>query len=186
MRSFKITNRSGGWVVYTLPEMNNLNREFAPGETKTINEDELRMLNFLPGGRALLFHYLMIESDEALADLEMKPEREYYMSEKDVAELVKSGSMNEFLDALDFAPEGVIDLIKDYAVKLPCNDVAKRAAILEKTGFDVTKAIENLNAKDDSAAPEAPKRRVNDADVAAEQPKRRQQFKIGTPATTEN
>ena len=52
------------------------------------------------------------------------------------------GSMDEFLDCLDFAPDGVIDLVKNLAVTLKLNDYAKREAILEKTGFDVTKAIE--------------------------------------------
>jgi len=39
---------------------------------------------------------------------------------------MKTGSLDEFLDCLDFAPEGVTDLIKTLAVELPLNDVAKR------------------------------------------------------------
>ena len=33
-------------------------------------------------------------------------------------------------------------MVKDMAVALPLNDVAKRQAILEKLNFDVTKALE--------------------------------------------
>ena len=50
---------------------------------------------------------------------------------------------DDFLDCLDFAPVGVIDLIKQLAVSLPLNDMEKREAIKNKFGFDVTKAIEN-------------------------------------------
>jgi len=56
--------------------------------------------------------------------------------------LLQHGSLDEFLDCLDFAPEGVLDLIKEYAVTLPLNDVAKRQAILDKLGFNVTVAID--------------------------------------------
>ena len=40
-------------------------------------------------------------------------------------------------------------MIKDMAVALPLNDVTKREAIRDKTGFDVTKAIEIKNTKYD-------------------------------------
>jgi len=69
-------------------------------------------------------------------------EPEYKYSRSDVLNLLKNGSLDEFLDCLDFAPSGVKELIKDLAVELPLNDVAKRDAILEKLGFDVTKALE--------------------------------------------
>jgi adenylate cyclase class IV len=40
-------------------------------------------------------------------------------------------------------------MIKSIAVELPLNDMAKREAILNKLGFDVTKAIEIKNTKYD-------------------------------------
>ena len=43
---------------------------------------------------------------------------------------------------MNFAPSGVLELIKDIAVKLPLNDVAKRDLILKKLGFSVANAIE--------------------------------------------
>jgi len=54
---------------------------------------------------------------------------------------MEHGSLDEFLDCLDFAPEGVKDLIKNLAVELPLNDVAKREAIFNKLGFNVDNAI---------------------------------------------
>jgi len=59
------------------------------------------------------------------------------------------GTLEQFLDCLDFAPESILENIKDIAVKLPLNDMAKREAIKNKLGFDVTKAIEIKNTKYD-------------------------------------
>ena len=73
-----------------------------------------------------------------------------------------NGSLDEFLDCLDFAPEGVRELIKVLAVELPLNDVAKRKAIFEKLGFNVDKAIEieQESADADEEKPETSYRRV--------------------------
>lgn len=66
------------------------------------------------------------------------------MSEVDVKNLLVSGSLDSFLDALDFAPIGVIDLIKTLAVSLPLTDLNKRRVLKEKTGFDVDKALVHI------------------------------------------
>jgi hypothetical protein len=65
---------------------------------------------------------------------------------------MKVGTLEQFLDCLDFAPESVLENIKDMAVSLPLNDVSKRNAIQEKLGFDVSKAIEIKNTKFDGGA----------------------------------
>jgi len=74
------------------------------------------------------------------------------MSEEDVVKMLQQGSLDELKDALDFAPKGVIQIIKDKAVELPIYDMLKRQAILEMTGFNVTAAIEN-NAPDEDEVP---------------------------------
>ena len=63
------------------------------------------------------------------------------MSEEDIIDLIQNGSYDSFLDALDFAPEGVIDLIKHYAVSLPCNDSSKREALRTKLGQNIEAAL---------------------------------------------
>ena len=99
-----------------------------------------------------------------LDDLNIHREPEYYMNADNVAKLIREGSLNEFKDALDFAPDGVKDMIKDLSVQIPLNDFSKRQALKEMTGFDVDAAIahdrEN-RANDDGEAPavEAPKTR---------------------------
>ena len=62
---------------------------------------------------------------------------------------METGTLDQFLDCLDFAPVSVHELIKDMAVNLPLNDVKKRQAIKDKFGFDVDRAIEIKNTKYD-------------------------------------
>ncbi len=137
---YSVKNRSTSQVIYTIPEKN-IRREFLPGETKRIAIEELEALNYSQGGRAILINFLQVEADEALKALEMTPEEEYYMNEEQVADLIKIGTYEGFLDCLDYAPVGVIDLIKTLAVRIPITDTRKIAALKEKTGFDAEKAI---------------------------------------------
>lgn len=142
----KVTNRSASVVVYRIPELNNLRREFQPGETKMIAYNELMSLSYVPGGMALLQNFLQVEPAVA-QQLNLHTEPEYNMTPAQVAELLKNGSYDALLDCLDFAPDGVIELVKNYSVSLPLNDMQKRQAILDKTGFDVTKAIKMKEAE---------------------------------------
>lgn len=147
---FNVKNRSTSVVVYRIPE-SNLRREWAPGEVKRIPFGELEKLTYQPGGRELIANFLQIMENEVTDDLNVHREPEYNMSEEQVRDLILNGSIDAFLDALDFAPLGVIDLIKTMSVQLPITDMAKREALKAKTGFDVDKAIENDRAsKEDS------------------------------------
>jgi hypothetical protein len=57
---------------------------------------------------------------------------------------MKNGSLDEFLDCLDFAPPGVIDLIKKFSVSLPMTDFQKVNALKAKTGFDAAAALKHV------------------------------------------
>ena len=174
----KVKNRDNGTVGYTIPELGNLHRSFSKGETKEITMDELRKLSYISGGKVLLQNYLIVQNQDALKELlsdDVEPE--YYYGEEEVKKLLLTGSNDQLLDCLEFAPEGVIGLVKDLAVSLKINDISKRNIILEKTGFNVTNAIaineETIEGEGEEAkssrrsAPvtveksdEAPKRRV--------------------------
>jgi hypothetical protein len=82
-------------------------------------------------------NFLQIQSEGATKSLNIKTEPEYYMNEQQIIDLLKTGPLDQFLDCLDYAPLGVIDLIKKYAVSLPLSDYEKRQALKSKTGFDV-------------------------------------------------
>lgn len=142
-RRFRVTNRSGSKVVYKIPELNNLRREYAPGEYRDITYHELELLSFQPGGAELMQHYLRIEDQELIDALNIHTEPEYFWGDEEVIEALTSMSLDRFKDALEFAPDGTKQLIKDWAVKLPLNDVAKREAMKEMWRFDVAAAVQH-------------------------------------------
>jgi hypothetical protein len=156
----KVTNRDNGRVGYTIPDLN-LYRQYQAGETKEITMEELRKLSYVPGGYDILQNCLLIQNEEARAELFPSVEPEYYYTAEDVKRLLTTGSLDELLDCLDFAPEGVIDLVKQYAVDLKINDLSKREAILKKTGFNVTTAININKETDEESKAAAPTRRVS-------------------------
>lgn len=161
-KTYQIKNRSASMVVYSIPEMG-IRREFAPGETKKCTFEELEKLSYQAGGKAIMANFLQVLEEEVTDELGIAREPEYNLSEEQIKDLILKGSQDAFLDCLDFAPSGVIDLIKTFAVSLPMLDLNKREALKEKTGFDVTKAIEHMReeaAEDNSVKKEEKVRRV--------------------------
>jgi hypothetical protein len=138
----RICNRDNAAVFYDIPEMNGLHRVFQPNEIKEVTLEELIKLSYEPGGMSLLKNNFILNNKEAINMILGQVEPEYSYTPADVKNLLLNGSLDELLDCLDFAPEGVIELVKTLAVELPLNDVAKREAILEKTNFNVTNAIQ--------------------------------------------
>ena len=167
---YKVKNRSAGVVIYRIPE-DNIRREFMPGETKAIPMIELEKLSYQPGGQTLMNNFLQIQSLKAQKELNVNvnQEPEYNYSEEDIVRIMNHGSLDEFLDMLDFAPTGVMDLIKQFSVTLPLNDIEKRRALKNKTGFDVNAALTHIeeekqeDADNGVAAAETPQRRVKPA-----------------------
>lgn len=183
----KVTNRYSGTVGYDVQDLAIPHRLYQPNETKEVTFEELEKVAATVGGRIQLKEHLVIKDYEAARELLPEIEPEYYYDEAKVKELLSApNNYDAFLDCLDFAPDGVIDLIKKYAVELPVNDIAKRQAIREKTGFNVDAAIKIENTKLDGeteaeaaakkADSSAPKRRTATPVISAEgaaAPKRR-------------
>lgn len=167
-KMIKVTNRDNGHVGYTIPDLNNLTRTFTANETKEISMNELRKLSYIPGGKVLLRDYLVLNNQEAIEELLNKVEPEYFYTEEDIKNLLLNGSLDALKDCIDYAPIGTLDLLKKVAVELPLNDVAKRKAILEMTGFSIDSAIMvNEETKEDKNI-EPVTRRVNTAQKTIE------------------
>lgn len=146
----KVVNKYSGVVGYEVPDLH-IHRNFFPNESKEISYEQLERLSYTPGGAVILKEYLEITNREVANKLLQKePEPEYYYSEEDIKKLMTQGTLDQFLDCLDFAPSVIIDMIKTLAVNMPLNDVTKRDAIRDKLGFDVTRAIEIKNTKYDN------------------------------------
>lgn len=141
----RVTNRFDGYAGYALDD--GTQRNFNPGEKRDVTMKELRSLSYLPGGSALLSDYFVLDNKEAIEELIGKVEMEYFYTEKEIQDILLNGSYEAFLDTLDYAPAAVIDIIKSMAVQLEINDVKKREAIYQVTGFNVNNAIENLKAE---------------------------------------
>lgn len=176
----KVKNRCNSVVLYSIPDLN-IRRRFAPGEIKNVATEELEKLSYQPGGLYILANCLQVSTADAKT-LEINPEREYFLTEQGIKDLILVKSLDEFLDALDFAPKGVIDLIKAFSMTLPMKDLSKAEALKEKTGFDVVKALEfdrqaKIDAGITATSTTGIKRRVNgenpDTPAVTPTPKRR-------------
>ena len=152
----KVTNRDNGSVGYSIPDLGNLQRRFESGETKEVSMEELRKLSYTIGGNVILKEYLLIHNKEAVEELLGTVEPEYYYVEEDVKNLLEKGSLDELKDCLDFAPEGTVELVKKVAVETELNDIRKRDAIQEATGFNINSAIE-INKETSEEKPEETK-----------------------------
>ena len=190
---YSVKNRSASTVIYSIPEMNNLRREFRPGEIKSVTGSELIQLSYRPGGRRIIENYLLINNEEVLDGLNMEVEPEYKLDEAGVVKLLKDGSEDQLIDCLNFAPEGVKDLVKAVALAMPLNDLNKCKIIQDMLGYDVlfVRSTNEQIAKEsgaEAAPAPAKKRRVASTSAAAKQTTttaKRKTRKVATPEYTE-
>ena len=190
---YSVKNRSASTVIYSIPEMNNLRREFRPGEIKSVTGSELIQLSYRPGGRRIIENYLLINNEEVLDGLNMEVEPEYKLDEAGVVKILKDGSEDQLIDCLNFAPEGVKDLVKAVALAMPLNDLNKCKIIKDMLGYDVlfVRSTNEQIAKEsgaEAAPAPAKKRRVASTSAAAKQTTttaKRKTRKVATPEYTE-
>ena len=190
---YSVKNRSASTVIYSIPEMNNLRREFRPGEIKSVTGSELIQLSYRPGGRRIIENYLLINNEEVLDGLNMEVEPEYKLDEAGVVKLLRDGSEDQLIDCLNFAPEGVKDLVKAVALAMPLNDLNKCKIIKDMLGYDVlfVRSTNEQIAKEsgaEAAPAPAKKRRVASTSAASKQTTttaKRKTRKVATPEYTE-
>lgn len=155
----EVRNRDSGFVGYSIKDLG-IWRNFAPGETKNVPLDELKALQYVPGGEFTLKNLLMVNDSDALSILNIETEPEYFYTETEIKELLLAGTLEQLQDCLDFAPEGVIEIIKKMAVELEIPDTRKRAAISQKTGFSIDNAIMVNRIMDEPAEQEIEEQKV--------------------------
>lgn len=173
----KVTNRDAGQVGYTLPDRN-LHRTFAVGETKKIDLEELEQLSYVPGGEYILKNCLIVNDTDALSALNIEVEPEYFYTETEIRKILSTGTLDELEDCLNFAPEGVLELIKKIAVEEELPDTRKRKLISEKTGLNIDNAINvnhimNTDNKEDTAGTETKTRKASPIQVKSTTPQRK-------------
>ena len=172
-KMYEVKNRSSSILAYSIPD-EGIKRTFQPGEIKKLSFGELEKLTYQSGGQALINNYFLIKDAEVVQDLNVKTEPEYYLTEAQIVDLIKDGSLDQFLDCLDFAPAGVIELVKDLSVKVPLSDYQKRQALKDKIGFDVDAALRHIEEEkaemradsENAIEPAVPQRRVKPEETA--------------------
>lgn len=118
---------------------------FQPYEVKKIDEETLRRLSYRYGVLYMFKNCLCVEDDELAREFgvaEDSLEHEYKWTQTDIDNCLLNGTVEELLDALDFAPEGIVDTLVQRAIDLKINDVSKRKAILDKTGKNIDSMIQ--------------------------------------------
>ena len=172
----EVRNRNMGPTGYTIPDQN-IHRSWGTGETKKIPFGELRSFSYLPGGIYALKNLFVVENKEALdLLLNEEVEPEYYYTKEDIKKMLLEGSIDQFADFLDFAPDGAIDIAKDIAVREEIPDVRKREMLSKKTGLNINNAIminKIMDEDSENAEAEAPKQRRVQVEEPKEGPKRK-------------
>lgn len=181
----KVKNRSASSLSYIIPDMNNFRRRFAAGETKEIPFEEVQKLTYMPGGDYMLQHYLVIENIEARDEILGSVELEYDYTDKEVKNLLVNGSIDQLLDCLDFAPLGVIDLVKKIATEIELNDIKKREVIFKKTGYNINNAIAVNKETDETVEDKKPEsRRVSAENAVTSAPTTASQRRVSNYTVT--
>ena len=172
----RVKNLTGSIVVYNIPE-DNVRRKFGAFEEKEISYDELQKLYYQNGGETLIKDYLQIQDKKVAAEFGVDEEsfdNEYSWDKEKVDKVLTEEHIDVLHDALDFAPEGIIDLIVSEAIRLRIVDINKRNLIQECTGKNINNMIQNqieLEKQLGEQKKEEPKRRR--VTPQEEQPKQR-------------
>lgn len=141
----KVINRSDGNVTYYLEEMRT-RRVFTPNEAKEIEPAEMEALFQMDGGAELIKQYLLVD-DKAWVESHWQPEEEYFWQYADIERCLKEDSLELFSETLDYAPQGVLDLLKTISWRLPLTDLNKINEIRNKLGFDVQAAVQIMESQ---------------------------------------
>lgn len=161
-------------------------RRLMPGVVMRVTAGELRELYYQPGGSILLQNYIHVGNSDLCKEFGVPEDMiEYNWTAEDIKKALTEDPIEVLLDALDFAPQGVIEAIKDDAVSLEINDKAKIDAISKKTGIDIDAAIKNKHAYDengDTDVTEKPKQRRTASTTTR---KRRSTTKAAKPGDSE-
>lgn len=180
-RKVKVTSRTIGSLSYQIDPSKPMRTWNKAGDYLNITIAELLELRTIGGGEYTLREYLLIEDEEALKlvfdEQDVEPEYKYGIAEVDF--LLYESELEQFLDALDYAPKGVLDLILVKAKEKLPNTTAKISAINDKFSVDINKSFDLLK-KDGSEEEEkesaTPARRA--APIKTETKAKAPQYKV--------
>ena len=174
----KVRNMVDYTVGYRIEE-DNVRRQFSPHEVKTVTAGELRKLDYTRGGHVLLTSYLAVQNKSLAEEFGIEEDvfsNEYNWDAARVDEVLLSEPIEILQDAMDFAPEGILQLIKDRAIALRLDSMDKRKVISDGMNIDLNNMIglaEKATADDKPAAPKKTRRSSASKSSASTQTKTR-------------
>lgn len=155
-----VRNMTNQTVVYIIEE-DNIRRRFTAFETKKVSAKELRKLYYIDGGDVLLQDYLSIDNKELAGEFGVPADMiEYYWTKEDVDKVLLEGSIEALQDAIEFGPAGISELIKERAIQLDINDLAKRKVIDDMLNIDLNSMSEIYKDEQEENGQSVSKRRV--------------------------
>lgn len=117
---------------------------FHAQQTIPVEKDVIERMQYDTGGAVLLKDFLSVKDEDMRESIGVPSDQiEYNWTKDDVKKLLTSGEEDALRDALDFAPQGIIDMIIDMAVAMPLNDRNKVEIIAEATGRNIEMMINN-------------------------------------------
>ncbi len=122
------------------------------GDKLYLTEENIYNLVMAPGGRTIVENYLIVKNAEVLEDIEVATEPEYHFEVKEITDLLTNGTEEELIDAINFAPKGVLELIKDISVEIQLPNMNKRKIVDDMLQVDITKMIEIANTESSTEA----------------------------------
>lgn len=131
---------------------------FGAQQTKTITAGELRSMAYVPGVLTMLLDgKLRIQNRELCEEFNVPTDvPEYDLTIAEIDDILLNKEADYLLDALDWAPEGILELIKRRAIELKLPDVAKRKYISDRLECNVDEMIRNAEKLETAASSEAP------------------------------
>lgn len=154
----QVSNMTDHEIGYSLTS--GVKRYIRPGVSIAVSAKELRDLRAESGGEAMIHDFLRIENKSMRKEFGIDDDLiEYDWTQKDVDDVLLNKEIDYLLDALDYAPAGIVDMIKTRAIELEIPNMNKRKAIQDKTGVNITSCIENAKAYNEANdVTEAPKK----------------------------
>ena len=149
-KTVSVRNRTEGSVAYKLDSLRVARSWPKTGSVLQISIDELKELMVHPGGEYILRNLVIIEDEAARIEIlgaEVQPEYNY--TEDEIKYILYEAEDNVLLDCLDYAPVGVLELIKEFSLEKMPNTTAKIKAINQKLNINLNKIVEMMHDDDE-------------------------------------
>lgn len=126
----------------TLVDRNTRSRYiFGPQQAKSLAASDIRSLAYVPGILTMFYDgKLRLDNDKLAAEFNIPTDiPEYSYTIEDIDNILLNEDIEVLLDTLDFAPEGILEIVKSRAVALKIPSLEKRKVISDRLSTDKLK-----------------------------------------------